>query len=46
MPNGEFVPVMIATLSLTRLSARQLIANGVILKPEEGTYGPAEFGAI
>ena len=46
MPNGEFVPVIIATLSLTRLSACQLIANGVISKPEEGTHGPAESGAI
>ena len=47
MPNGEFVPVMIATLSLTRLSACQSIANGaVILKREKGTHGPAESGAI
>ena len=46
MPNGEFVPVMIATLSLTRLSACQLIGNGVNLKPEEDTHGPAESGAI
>ena len=46
MPNGELVPVMIATLSLTRLSACQLIANGFIFKSEEGTHGPAESGAI
>ena len=46
MPNGEFVPVMIATLSFTRLNGRQLIANGGVLRPEEGTHGPAEAGAI
>ena len=46
MPNGEFVPVMIATLSLTRLSAYQLIGDSVNLKLEEGTHGPAESEAI
>ena len=46
MPNGEFVPVMIATLSLIRLGACQLIANNVIMKWEKGTHGPAESGAI
>ena len=46
MPNGEFVPVMIATLSLTRLSACQLIANGVVMERQKGTHGPAESGAI
>ena len=45
MPNGEFVPVMIATLSLTRLGACQLIANNVIMKWKKGTHGPAESGA-
>ena len=46
MPNGEFVPVMIATLSLTRLSACQLIAIGVVIERGKCTHGPAESGAM